>query len=30
LPPEAPAVAALTNGLRRQFDPRGIFTQGAA
>jgi glycolate oxidase FAD binding subunit len=30
LPPEAPAVAALTIGLRRQFDPRGIFTQGAA
>jgi glycolate oxidase FAD binding subunit len=29
LPPEAPAVAALTAGLRRQFDPRGLFA-GAA
>jgi glycolate oxidase FAD binding subunit len=28
-PPEAPAVAALTAGLRRRFDPRGIFdTEG--
>ena len=27
-PPEAPAVAALTAGLRAQFDPRGIFTPG--
>ena len=25
LPPEAPAVAALSAGLRRQFDPRGLF-----
>jgi glycolate oxidase FAD binding subunit len=25
LPPESPAVAALTQGLRRQFDPRGIL-----
>ncbi|RBI85951.1 2-hydroxy-acid oxidase [Rhodosalinus halophilus] len=24
-PPEAPAVAALAEGLRRRFDPRGIF-----
>lgn len=24
-PPEAPAVAALAAGLRRQFDPRGVF-----
>jgi glycolate oxidase FAD binding subunit len=28
-PPEAPGVAALTEGLRRRFDPRGIFdTEG--
>ena len=27
-PPEAPAVAALTAGLRAQFDPRGIFNPG--
>ncbi len=25
LPPESPAVAALTQGLIRQFDPRGLF-----
>lgn len=25
-PPEAPAIAALAAGLRRQFDPRGVFT----
>ena len=30
VPPEAPGVAALTAGLRRQFDPRGIFAGGAA
>ncbi len=27
-PPEAPAVAALTAGLRAKFDPRGIFNPG--
>ncbi len=27
-PPEAPAVAALTTGLRAKFDPRGIFNPG--
>ncbi|MFC3181736.1 FAD-binding protein [Cypionkella sinensis] len=27
-PPEPPAVAALTAGLRAQFDPRGIFNPG--
>jgi glycolate oxidase FAD binding subunit len=26
LPPEAPGVAALTAGLRAQFDPRGLFS----
>ncbi len=26
LPPEPPAVAALTAGLRRAFDPRGVFS----
>jgi glycolate oxidase FAD binding subunit len=29
LPPEAPAVAALTRGLRASFDPRGLFAEGA-
>ena len=28
LPPEAPAVAALTAGLRAAFDPRGLFAGG--
>ena len=28
MPPEAPAVAALTAGLRRQFDPKGLFSGG--
>ena len=27
-PPEAPGVAALTKGLRRRFDPRGILNTG--
>lgn len=27
-PPEPPAIAALTAGLRAKFDPRGIFTAG--
>jgi glycolate oxidase FAD binding subunit len=27
-PPEPPAVAALTEGLRRRFDPRGILNPG--
>lgn len=27
-PPEAPAIAALTRGLRRKFDPRGILNPG--
>ena len=30
MPPEAPAVAALTAGLRRQFDPKGLFSGGGA
>ena len=30
LPPEAPAVAKLTEGLRRQFDPKGLFSPAAA
>ncbi|MFN4159515.1 MAG: FAD-binding protein [Gemmobacter sp.] len=28
LPPEAPVLAALTDGLRRQFDPRGVLSGG--
>jgi FAD/FMN-containing dehydrogenase len=30
LPPEAPAVAALTARLRAEFDPKGLFAGGAA
>ena len=30
LPPESPAVAALTADLRRKFDPRGIFAGASA
>jgi glycolate oxidase FAD binding subunit len=26
--PEVPALAALTNGLRAKFDPRGILNSG--
>ena len=29
LPPPQPAIAALNDGLRAQFDPRGIFARGA-
>ncbi|RVT87407.1 FAD-binding protein [Rhodobacteraceae bacterium CCMM004] len=29
LPPEAPAVAALSRGLRAKFDPRGLFSPAA-
>jgi glycolate oxidase FAD binding subunit len=29
LPSEAPAVAALTQGLRQAFDPNGLFREGA-
>ena len=27
-PPEAPALAALAQGLRSRFDPRGLFNPG--
>lgn len=30
LPPEAPAIAGLTQGLRQRFDPRGILGGGTA
>ena len=30
LPPEAPAIAALTAGLRAKFDPRGVFAGAGA